>query len=206
MALIHVARDGAKLGEFTLEQIRDGLGTGQFRATDLGWQSGMTEWRPLGEIIEMGTPASEAAPALPGSVAGVSSAGAETGLPWEHREQLGFFKAFFSTVSLVITRPSLAFTVMRREGGLTSPLLFGLIAGCAAYVVSLGFQALLESVPGYPGNNEAFHLFGLTPWVLALIYTVLAPVSVLLGIFIGGGVLHLCLMLVGGANRPFENT
>jgi hypothetical protein len=41
MPMIHVPRDGAKLGEFTLEQIRDGLRTGQFRATDLGWRSGM---------------------------------------------------------------------------------------------------------------------------------------------------------------------
>ena len=141
MAMIHVARDGAKLGEFTLEQIREGLGTGQFRATDLGWQSGMAEWRPLSELVTPG--GSDQPPAI----AAFSSPGAGSGLPWEHREQLGFFAAFFQTVSLLITRPGEAFTRMRPEGNLSGPLLFGLIGGCASYVVSIAFQVLLEAVP-----------------------------------------------------------
>jgi len=191
--MIHVARDGAKLGEFTLEQIRDGLSTGQLRATDLGWQPGLTEWRPLSELV---APApTDQTPALPA-----------TGLPWEHRNEIGFFTAFLHTVSLLITRPGEAFTRMRPEGGLKDPLLFGLIGGCAAYLVSLVFQVLLESIPGYPGDNAMFHLFGLNQWVLLLIFAVLSPVTVLLGLFIGAGILHVCLMLLGGANRPFETT
>ena len=197
MGMIHVARDGAKLGEFTLEQIRDGLSTGQFRGTDLGWQAGMAEWRPLTELVE--PVASEQAPALP-------SPEAASGLPWEHRDESGFFQAFFHTVSLLITKPGEAFTRMRPEGGLMDPLLFGLIGGTAASVVSLLFQVLLESIPGYPGNNEMFHLFGLNQWVLLSIFAVLSPISVLLGIFIGAGIIHLCLMIVGGANRSFETT
>src|SRR5215212_1564142 len=128
MAMIHVARDGVKLGEFTFEQIREGLSSGQFRAADLGWQSGMTEWRPLSELV---VPAgSEQTPALlPRATA--------TGLPWEHRNEIGFFQAFLQTVSLLITRPGEAFTMMRPEGGLADPLLFGVIGGCVAQVVSL---------------------------------------------------------------------
>ena len=121
MPLIHVARDGAKLGEFTLEQIRAGLGTGQFRPTDLGWQSGMPDWRPLGEFAGGAAPAAgDAPPTLPLAAAAAPGAG----LPWEHRGQLGLFKAFFDTVSLVITKPTAAFTMMRPEGGLVDPLLF----------------------------------------------------------------------------------
>lgn len=198
--MIHVARDGAKLGEFTAEQIREGLGTGQFRTTDLGWQSGMAEWRPLSELVAPGTP--EQSPA----VAAFPTFAAGSGLPWDHREQLGFFAAFFHTVSLLITRPGEAFTCMRPEGGLSGPLLFGLVGGCASYVVSIVFQALLEAVPGYPGNNGMLHIFGLSPWIVAVILCVFSPVSVLLGLFIWGGVLHLCLMLVGGAKRSFETT
>ena len=195
--MIHVARDGAKLGEFTIEQIRDGLSSGQFRATDLGWQSGMTEWRPLNELI---APApSDQIPALP-AIEPVA------GLPWEHRNEVGLFKAFLHTVSLLITRPGEAFSRMRPEGGLMDPLLFGLIGGCISQVVSLLFQLLLESIPGYPGDNATFHLFGLNQWVLLLIFSALTPVLVLLGLFIGAGILHLCLMIVGGANRPFETT
>jgi hypothetical protein len=195
--MIHVARDGAKLGEFTLEQIREGLTSGQFRATDLAWQSGMTEWRPLAEFV---APAfSDQTPALPATESAA-------GLPWEHRNETGFFKAFLHTVSLLITRPSEAFSMMRPEGGLTDPLLFGIIGGCVAQVVSLAFQVLLESIPGYPGDNAMFHLFGLNQWVLLLIFAVLSPILALLGIFIGAGILHLCLMLLGGAHRSFETT
>jgi len=191
--MIHVARDGAKLGEFTLEQIRDGLSNGQLRVTDLGWQPGLTEWRPLSELVAP-APADQT-PALPA-----------TGLPWEHRNEIGFFTAFLHTVSLLITRPAEAFTRMRPEGGLMDPLLFGLVGGSAAYLVSLVFQVLLESIPGYPGDNAMFHLFGLNQWVLLLIFAVLSPVTVLLGLFIGAGILHVSLMLLGGANRPFETT
>jgi hypothetical protein len=197
MPLIHVARDGAKLGEFTPEQVRDGFQTGQFRPTDLGWQSGLSEWRPLSEFV------AASAPAVPLPVAGIA---AGSGLPWENREQIGFFKAFFHTVSLLITRPGEAFTMMRVEGGLMDPLLFGLIGGCAATVVSIFFQVLLESIPNYPSHSEAFNLFGLAPWVMASIYAAVSPVSVLLWLFIGSAILHLCLMLVGGANRSFEAT
>lgn len=196
MALIHVAREGAKFGEFTFDQVRDGLASGELRATDLGWHSGMKEWRPLPELV---TPA-----ATDQSLAVSTEAG--TGLPWEHRDEIGFFSSFLHTVSLLITRPGEAFTRMRPEGGLMDPLLFGLIGGCVAHVVSLFCQGLLESIPGYPGDNPLFHLFGLNKWIVLLIFSVLSPVFLLLEYLIGAGIIHLCLMLVGGANRRFETT
>jgi hypothetical protein len=158
MATIHVARDGAKLGEFSLEQIRQGLGSGQFRPTDLGWQTGMADWRPLSEFAAApSSGAGEAPPTLSLSVSGVPAGSAGTGLPWEHRAQLGFFKAWFDTVSLLITKPGDAFTMMRPEGGLLDPFLFGLIGGCAGSIVSLLFQGLFQSIPGMsPGNNPLF--------------------------------------------------
>ena len=201
--MIHVARDGAKLGEFTLEQIREGLGTGQFRPTDLAWQSGMADWRPLSEFVGA---AAGAAPALPVAVAGVSAASAGTGLPWEHRAQLGFGKAWFDTVSLLITKPSEAFTLMRPEGGLVDPLLFGLIGGCAGTIVSILFQGLFQSIPGFASRNQTFDMFGLGPWALVIIYAALSPLLLILGLFVGSAILHLCLMMVGGANRSFETT
>lgn len=201
--MIHVARDGAKLGEFTLEQIQEGLRTGQFRSTDLGWQSGMADWRPLAEFVP-GVSAISATPP-PGSGT-TATAMPATGLPWENRAQLGFFKAFFDTVSLLITRPSDAFVMMKPEGGMTDPLLFGIIGGSAGSIVSMLFQILLRSVPGLGGNQSVFDLFGLGPWMLLGIYAVLTPLLVTIGLFIAGGIIHLCLMLVGGANRSFETT
>jgi hypothetical protein len=197
MPLIHVARDGAKLGEFTVEQIQAGLTTGQFRATDLAWQSGMTDWRPLSEVVGAATAATPAlaAPAVPA-----------TGLPWEHRQELGLFKAWFDTVSMLIAKPSEAFTIMRPEGGLMDPLIFGMIGGCAGTIISILFQGLFQSIPGMASGNNAFDLFGLGPWGFLLIYAAVTPLLLIMGFFIGSGILHLCLMLVGGANRSFETT
>lgn len=201
MPMIHVARDGAKLGEFTLEQIRAGLTTGQFRPTDLAWQTGMAEWRPLSEVAS----ATSAPPpaAAPLSITAAPAAAA-SGLPWEHRQELGFVKAWFDTVSLVITRPSDAFTMMRPEGGMTDPLLFGLIGGCAGAVVSMLFQGLMSSIPGFSGNAEVFRQFGVNHLAFILIYAVLSPLLVVFGLFLGSAVLHLCLMLVAAPTGPLK--
>jgi hypothetical protein len=197
--MIHVARDGAKLGEFTLEQIRQGLTTGQFRPSDLGWQSGMSDWRPLSELVGA-APTAGAAPAL------VPEAAPASGLPWENRQQLGLVKAWLDTVSLLIGKPGEAFAMMRPEGGLVDPLLFGLIGGCAGSFVSILFQGLLQSIPGLASRNDVFSLFGLSHGAFFIIYAVLSPLLVLMGLFIGSAILHVCLMLVGGANRSFETT
>ncbi len=50
MATIHVSRSGATLGIFEEEKIREGLRTGEFIGTDLGWMEGMASWRPLSEL------------------------------------------------------------------------------------------------------------------------------------------------------------
>jgi hypothetical protein len=206
MAMIHVARDGAKLGEFTLEQVREGLGTGQFKATDLAWQSGMADWRPLSEVAGAGTTdPGTAAPALPLAGGGFSTATPAAGLPWEHREQIGFGKAWFDTVSLLITKPSDAFTMMRPEGGFGGPLVFGLIGGCAGGIISLLFQGAFQSIPGF-GQSNAFDAFGVGIWTIIVIYAVLMPLFVTVGLFINAALLHLCLMMLGGANRSFETT
>lgn len=195
--MIHVARDGAKLGEFTLEQIRQELTTGQFRPSDLGWQNGMSDWRPLSEFA---VATAAAPPAL------VPEAAPASGLPWENRQQLGLVKAWLDTVGLLIGKPGEAFAMMRPEGGLVDPLLFGLIGGCAGSLVSILFQGLMQSIPGFGSSNDVFSLFGLSRGAFFIIYAVLSPLLVLLGLFIGSAILHLCLMLVGGANRSFETT
>ena len=201
--MIHVARDGAKLGEFTLEQIRAGLTTGQFRPTDLSWQTGMAEWRPLSELVgaTSAPPPAAAAPAVTAAPAPAAS-----GLPWEHRQQLGLIKAWFDTVSLLITRPSDAFTMMRPEGGMMDPLLFGLIGGCAGSVVSILLQGLISSIPAFAGRDDIFDHFGISHFAFIIIYAVFSPVLVAIGLFLGSAILHVCLMLVGGANRSFETT
>jgi len=201
MATIHVARDGAKLGEFSLEQVREGIGTGQFRSTDLGWQAGMADWRPLSDFA-VEKPAAPAATAS--SITPAQEVAPESGLPWERRHELGFFKAFVDTASVLLMKPSEAFVMMKREGGMTDPLLFALIGGSAGTIASTLFQIGLASVPGVGGgSNNVVALFG---WGVVIAFLFLTPLLMVAGMFIGSGILHLCLMLFGGANKPFETT
>ena len=200
MATIHVARDGAKLGEFPLEQVREGLGTGQFRPTDLGWQSGMAEWRPLSEFA-VEKPAELVTTAASAAAADAVATG--TGLPWEHRNQLGFFKAFVDTASVLLTRPNEAFVLMKREGGLMDPLLFAMIGGSLGTIASTLFQIGLASIPGIGGSNNVVAMFGMG---MVFGFLLLTPLFVALGVFLFSAVVHLCLMLAGGANKTFETT
>jgi hypothetical protein len=206
MAMISVARAGANIGSFSPEEIREGLRSGRFLTTDLGWKEGMAEWRALPEIAAAEGP-------VPLSAATTTTASGSTsetlapgsGLPWEHRERLGIFKAFFDTVILILSQPTAAFGIMKTEGGLTDPLLFALIGGSAGMIVSFLFQIGLQSL-GYlgDGKNAISGIFGMGIGIV--VFILIMPILVIVGMFVGSGILHLCLMIVGGARKPFETT
>jgi hypothetical protein len=208
--MIHVARDGANIGSFSREEVREGLRTGRFLPTDMAWEEGMPDWRPLSQVMAdkpaaaMLAAGPTGANALPISSSSSSDASGG-GLPWEHREQLGIFKAYFDTVSMVLTQPAVAFATMKTEGDMTGPMLFALIGGSAGLIVSLLLQIALHSI-GFMGDRQTA-MFGLgIAGVWAIGYILLVPVMVIVGMFVGSGILHLCLMIVGGAKKPFETT
>ena len=123
MAMIHVNRGATSLGVFSEEEVREGLGTGRFVPTDIGWREGMANWQQLSQFPELGAAAPAAPPAQTGAVAIPEGTAPRSGLPWEHRQERGFFNAFVETLVMVLTKPSEAFTVMKREGGLGEPLI-----------------------------------------------------------------------------------
>jgi hypothetical protein len=205
MATIHVARDGANIGSFSTEEVREGLRTGRFLPTDMAWQEGMPDWRPLAQVVPDKPPA-----ATPGSgvteasALSVSSAGPGGGLPWEHRQELGLVKAFFDTVIMLLTKPAEAFGMMKTEGGLMDPLFFALIGGCAGMIVAFLFQLVFQSMGFMVNRNSG--IFGMGMGTLVVFGFVLMPLMFVCGLFIWSGILHLCLMMLGGAKKPFETT
>jgi hypothetical protein len=215
MATIHVARAGANLGSFSLEEIQEGLRTGRFLPTDLAWQTGMTDWRPLSEVVAAAPTAAAAAPGAGGTpppqftppVASVATATADpgSGLPWEHRQQLGFVKAFFDTMMLVLTKPVEAFGMMRREGGLVEPLIYAVIGGTAAKIVATLIFLPLHAI-GFMANRESGAIGMMGSGFGLIISLILWPLWLAIGMFVGSGLIHLSLMLLGGAKKPFEAT
>jgi hypothetical protein len=219
MATIHVARAGANLGSFSLEEIQEGLRTGRFLPTDLAWQTGMTDWRPLSEVVAAApataaaapgpspgptTPPPQFAPPVASAVTATSEPG--SGLPWEHRQQLGLVKAFVDTVVLVLTKPAEAFALMKREGDLIEPAIYAAIGGSLGIIVSTLIRLPFHAMGGFMGNRDSA-FSGMFGSGIGLIFgLILSPIIVTIGMFIGSGLIHLSLMLLGGAKKPYETT
>ncbi len=228
MATIHVNRGGTNLGTFSEEEVRSGLQAGRFQATDLGWREGMAAWQPLSQFTEfagdIAAGAAAAAPAPTPPTAGTPPSspapviavpeppsGPRTGLPWENRNGQGVVAAFFETVRLVLTNPGQAFTQMKTSGGFTDPLLFGLIGGSIGVIIytlfalmmhSLGLFASMASRESALNGMMGFGLGG----AMIVFRLILTPIFIVIGLFIGAAITHLCLMMIGGARREFETT
>lgn len=195
MANIQVNRGETKLGVFSEEEIREALQTGRFVPTDIGWREGMTTWQRLADFPEFAAPTAATA---------ASAIVPATGLPWERREELGFVPAFVETLKLVLLNPAVAFAAMKKEGGLSDPLLYGVIGGSIGFIISLLWNILFGSIGAFTDRNPIAGAIG--AGVGMVICIILAPLFIAVCLFIGSGILHLCLMLVGGANRSFETT
>src|ERR1700686_3351321 len=124
MAMIHVSRGATNLGAFNEQEVRDGLRTGRFTASDLGWREGMANWQPLSQFSEFAAALGVPAAAPPSQVPTVSTitpapagptpeaVAPRSGLPWDQRLSKGIFSAFIETLQMVLGRPSAAFTAM----------------------------------------------------------------------------------------------
>ncbi len=134
-------------------------------------------------------------------------------LPWEERDRLGFLNALIETVVLIVSAPKDAFSRLRADGDLIWPLVFGLILSWIGQVFSqiwsLIFGSAMQSMMGGFGDLEGLAAFGATGFLQVVIVLVLWPVFFAIGIFIGAGIYHLCLMLVGAVGQSplgFEGT
>src|SRR6476646_10191237 len=205
MAMIHVNRGTTSLGVFSDQEIREGLSAGRFAPTDIGWREGMATWQPLSQFPEFGATAAPAVPPVqPGAAPTSTTVAGRTGLPWEHRQERGFFNAFIQTLTMVLTRPAEAFSVMKREGGLGEPLIYALIGGCLGGIVSALFSLGFQSIGLFADKNNS--LAAMTGMGIGFGAIILVPLVIVFVLFIWSGLAHLCLMIFGGANHSFETT
>src|SRR5438105_366693 len=145
MSEIHIGRAGATLGSFTIENVKQGLQTGQFLPTDLGWIPGMAGWKPLSDTPELAagaTPAPSAPPPppIPPQAAAATAPGVAVEPAWERRDTLGFCPALFQTIKQVLFEPTRTFELMKLDGGIASPLLFVLVTQTVSILIGLLYQ------------------------------------------------------------------
>ena len=74
MAMIHVNRGATSLGAFSEGEIREGLRTGRFAPTDIGWREGMATWQPLSQFPELTAGGPTAPPPQTGATSIAASA------------------------------------------------------------------------------------------------------------------------------------
>ena len=133
-------------------------------------------------------------------------------LPWEDRERRGFFPALIETVKLLITSPTAAFARARESGDYLSPILFAVLVGWVMGVIGqlwgLLFQGAWLSM--FPAEmRDQMGPMAASSAVTFIITLVILPVLIVIGLFIWSGIVHLCLMMLGGHKQStsgFEGT
>src|SRR5262245_36480153 len=125
MNRIHIARNRQALGQFSPEEVAEGLASGELLPTDLAWREPMATWQPLSEFTDL-PPATRslAPPLLPQPSEGLEM---QAEPAWERRKQLGTFSALVETVRQVLAAPVATFKAMKLEGGQATPLFFYLL-------------------------------------------------------------------------------
>jgi hypothetical protein len=163
---------------------------------------GVLQGPPAGASSAPGRAASIGAPAAPGP-----------GIAWDERDRIGFFNALVETTRQVLTEPGAFFRAMPVTGGLGSPLLYGVVLGWAGLVATSFYQAIFRSIVGSgwtalgADRPEIEALLGwVGGWAGFVGQAVFGGIAVAIGMFVAAGILHVVLMLLGGARRGFEAT
>jgi len=199
--VIHINRNRQSLGQFTEQEVADGLQSGKFLADDLAWRQGMDSWQPLSTFTDLAS--------VPDHAAVLASVAAKTEIlpTWERPEPGPVFASVVESVKEVLGAPAETFRAMPSTGGFGRPLKFYLLVSWLTSAVAILVQLVAALV-----NPEMFVQEGmpaipekLLPWIFAAAI-VLMPLILLVGIFISSALLHGALLLLGGAKKPFETT
>jgi hypothetical protein len=117
--------------------------------------------------------------------------------PWEERENYGTINAYFQTATKCILTPTSFFSNLPTTGGYFNPILFVAMTLPVAAVLTYLWIALFTRM-GLAG------LVGLL--FVASILFVLGLIFIPISLAIWSGILHLCLLLVGGAREGYQAT
>lgn len=134
-----------------------------------------------------------------------------SGLPWETESKS--VKSFWKTAKMVIGEPSNAFRQMRREGGLGDPILFGMAGGLAGGLATAVYQSIFQLImfgfAAAAGGEEGAALIGVGLFQVAMNFVgavIGGTIGVIMGMFIGAAITHVMLLMLKGANYPYETT
>ncbi|KFE66764.1 YIP1 family protein [Hyalangium minutum] len=130
-------------------------------------------------------------------------------LPWDHREDLGWARAWFKSLGAVLLRPGVTFATAKPEGDLGGSLLFAFLAWLTAlvptFVVFALAGALIPSLIGDTGTKPEIRAILLSSFGVAILIVLLLALFGTFFTFIGAAIEHVTLLLLGKP-RGFETT
>lgn len=170
-----------------------------------------------GQTLE---PSAGAAPPPPPASQPVMAAG-ESNVPRPRKTvpfedpSRGFFGGMLDTIKMVLFQPTAFFSEYRMDGAIGRPMVFAIVVGWVAVAIGLVWGLLLNAsimtmisqyIPASElSSDQVLPQFMLTT-AFSLISLLLAPIMIVIGLFILAGIYHLFLLMVGGAARGFETT
>jgi hypothetical protein len=134
-----------------------------------------------------------------------------SGIPWENRTRLGFFPALLQNIRSCLFDPDTFFGKMPKRDNLGAALIyvallgwFGTLGGFFWSLVLRAPQMALMRSMGIEPKSQAL------PPAVAAAFSVcvllLAPLFIVIAVFIWSAILHVCLWIFGGAREGFEAT
>ncbi len=126
-------------------------------------------------------------------------------------DQGSLFERLWNTWKEVMFHPGGFFKGIPLAAGLGRPLVYAIIIGSIGIVFGTFYNYIWQSLSGggfrQPGMPEEMAaVMTKIQSVIFIVMIVFSPLLVVIGVFIWSGILHLCLMIVGGAKQGFEAT
>lgn len=159
---------------------------------------------PASDVGGPGGPAGppEPPPAPPAMPPPPANAG-RIGLPWERSDGRSVGSAL-ETIRLVLLQPGEAFAMMRRDGSLGDPLLFLVVFGTLGAFFGLLWQNTFRTVFGRLADADLVEVAAINSF--GVVSLLMAPIFVLLFTAVTAVLVHLALMVLGGAPHPLDVT
>jgi len=212
---IHISRNRQPLGQFSPQEVADGLKSGQFLPSDLAWREGMDSWVELGTLQGLPPASDQALTSSESSAPLPMHAPGEAVLPtstqpepaWERRQEVGTLSAMIESVKQVLTKPDSTFRNMPTEGGHASPLLFNIFLAWIGGAAAIFYQAIWVFV-NPEELEEALEGTAAMGIFLAVIvgFLIFYPILIAIAAYFGAAITHVSLLILGGAKKPFETT
>jgi hypothetical protein len=130
-------------------------------------------------------------------------------LPWDHREELGWARAWFKSVSAILFRPTATFSTAKSEGDVGGSILFMTISwfvGC--FTTFVAFALIGALIPSFIEESSGDADAAPVRLILVTTYGVMALVVPLFGVastLVMAALEHLVMMMFGKP-RGFETT